>query len=424
MNGHPMLTPDRSTSASPPVLPERERAALEALRYLIRASHLSRADDLPSLVRTAAACLGAVATVVYVVDYDQVLLVSLPDSSAADRPVVHTIEGTLAGRAFRDVATQLGSVEGNPVVWTSMLDGSDRLGVLEFTFPASVRVDEHLARTCEDMAGLVAELLLTHSRHGDAVERARRRVALSVPAELQWHLLPPLTFVSPRVSVAGVVAPSSQVAGDSFDYSINGDVAHIAIIDAMGHGLQATLMAAVTIATLRNARRRGLDVAEMVPVLDRQIATAFGSDRFVTGIFGELDTLTGEWRWTTCGHPPTLVIRGGRVVKRLDSVIGAPLGLGLLGGEPELAVERLEPGDRLLLYSDGVIEARDATGGFFGTDRLVDFIVRQASAGLPAAESLRRLNLEILHHQEGELQDDATTLMVEWLTDEPSRTFR
>ena len=99
-------------------------------------------------------------------------------------------------------------------------------------------------------------------------------------------------------------------------------------------------------------------------------------------------------------------------MKALDSIINLPL--GLQPDAPEVGEERLEPGDRVLLYTDGVIEARAADGDFFGIERLVDLVTREAGAGRPAAETLRRLNLAILSHQEGMLQDDATTLMVEW----------
>ncbi len=191
----------------------------------------------------------------------------------------------------------------------------------------------------------------------------------------------------------------------------------------MGHGLEATLLSAVAVAALRNARRGGLDLAGTVAAMDAEIASQFGPDKFVTGIVGQLDLATGWWRWTTCGHPPALLVRAGRVVKTLDSVIGAPLGLGLLEQHPEIGQERLEPGDRLLIYTDGVTEARDAAGEFFGTERLVRFVTRHTASGQPAAETLRRLNRAILAHQNGALQDDATTVLVEWHTDEPDRVI-
>src|SRR5947209_784664 len=329
------------------------------------------------------------------------------------------VEATLAGRAFTGVAQQVADAEEGRTVWTPVLDGTDRLGVLRLQFPAVVHVDDELLSSCQDVAALVAELVMTRSLYGDAVERTRRRMNLSIPAEMQWRLLPPLTFVSSRFSVAGVLAPAEDVAGDSFDYAANGDVAHIAIIDAMGHGLEAALLAAVTISTLRNARRNGADLAATVAAIDSVIAAQFGPDKFVTGVFGELDTASGWWRWTTCGHPPALLLRDGRVVATLGSPTGAPLGLGLLEPDPPVGHERLEPGDRLLLYTDGVLEARDADGNFFGPQRLVDFVTREAAAGLPAAETLRRLNRAILDHQQGALQDDATAVLIDWLTDQP-----
>lgn len=397
--------------------------AREALQGMIRASHLSRADDLPVLAAGAAARLGATRTVLYLVDYEQTVLAPMAEPGADAPSAPLAVDATLAGRAFRDVAVQVGAGEGGTTLWVPMVDGAERLGVLEVAFPAGVVVDDDLVDACRDVSGLMAELTMTRSRYGDSIERTRRRTPLTLPAELQWQLLPPLTFVTRRVAVAGILAPATEVAGDSFDYSVDGDRAHVAIIDAMGHGLEATLLSAVTIAALRNARRAGLGLAELVPEVDAAVAAAFGPDRFVTGIFGELDTATGIWTWTTCGHPPALLVRRGRVVKVLDSVVGAPLGLEYLAGGVELDEERLEPGDRLLLYTDGVIEARDAAGEFFGTERLVEMVVKEAASGRPAAEGLRRLNHEILAHQAGALQDDATTVVVEWRTDEAERSI-
>jgi phosphoserine phosphatase RsbU/P len=401
---------------------DAELRALDALRHLLRSSHLSRADELPKVTHEAAVLLGATGARIYLADYDQVVLVPLVQEGAVVRDAL-TIDSTLAGRSFRDIATHVRADRDGMVVWAAIIDGAERLGVLEVAFAAGIDVDGALLQSLEDLAGLVASSILSHGQYGDAIERSRRRQPLTLPAELQWNLLPPLTFVSPRVSISGVLAPTNEVAGDSFDYSINGHIAHVAIVDAMGHGLQAALMAVVAIGELRNARRRGLDLHAVVPLVDAVIADTFGPDKFVTGIIGELDTTTGMWTWATCGHPPALLVRHGKVVKRLDSVIDSPLGLGLLRGKPKLGSERLEPGDRLLLYTDGVIEARDEAGEFFGTDRLVDFVVKHAASGMPTAEALRRLNHEILDYQHGVLQDDATTVMVDWLSDEVGRTF-
>ncbi len=395
---------------------------LAALRQLLHASNLARADDLPTIVRVAGYEFGAAFAVLYVVDYDQVQLVPLlEDDPQTEEKLLTTrgplpVEGTLAGRCFTDVTVQssAGAVTSSSgcSIWAPVLDGTDRLGVLELVFDEEVELDEELVTHVALLAALVAELQMSRSLIGDFIERERRRLPMLLEAELQWNLLPPLTFASPLVSIAGVLAPTNEVAGDSFDYAVNGEIAHLCIVDAMGHGLDATLMSAVAIGALRNARRSGLDLVDTTRSMNKHVAAQFGESKFVTAIVGELDLRTGVWRWVNAGHPAALIVRGGRVVKALDKQINPPL--GLQPDAPEVGEERLERGDRLVLYTDGVIEARDASGEFFGIDRLVDLIAREAAADRPAAETMRRLNLAILAHQEGVLQDDATTLMVEW----------
>jgi len=393
-------------------------AIAAALGAMLQRVHFAGPDDLPALAQTAGAELGADDTVIYLVDYDQVALIALRSDDT--RAPVIPVEGTVAGRAFSDITLMSVSGPDGLSVWGPLLDGTDRFGVLEFRFPAGTRVDEGFLEGCRLVAALLAELVITRSNYGDRIEQTRRRKPMSLPAELQWNLLPPLTFVTPRVAIAGVLAPTHDVAGDSFDYAVNGAIANLAIVDAMGHGLDATLMSAIAIGQLRNSRRRNCSLIDTAIAMDQAIAERFGPDKFVTGIIGQLDTNTGAWTWVNCGHPPSLLIRGGHVVKKLDAPVNPPL--GLLSGTPDISTERLEPGDRLLLYTDGVTETRDAAGNFFGVDRLVNIVTKQSAAGRPAAETLRRLNLAILQHQAGPLQDDATTVLVEWLSNELPRS--
>lgn len=76
--------------------------------------------------------------------------------------------------------------------------------------------------------------------------------------------------------------------------------------------------------------------------------------------------------------------------------------------------EQLEPGDRVLFYTDGITEARDDRGKEFGLHRLVDFVIRHNADGLPVPETLRRLVRSVMAYNSGRLQDDATVLLVEW----------
>jgi serine phosphatase RsbU (regulator of sigma subunit) len=86
----------------------------------------------------------------------------------------------------------------------------------------------------------------------------------------------------------------------------------------------------------------------------------------------------------------------------------------MMGAGPEIVEEALEPGDHVLFYTDGVIEARSADGEFFGPQRLVDFVVRTFADRVPAPETMRRLIRAILDYQHEQLQDDATAVLVGW----------
>jgi serine phosphatase RsbU (regulator of sigma subunit) len=380
----------------------------DALRFMLQRHNLLRAEDLPSVVSEAAGMIGASEAVIHLVDLRQEKLVPFGPSHSGHHV---NVDGTLAGRAYTDVSRQQRQTDSTYTVWEPLLDGTERLGVLELNFPTphplhQVEVEGRY------LASIVAEMLVAREKYGDAIAQSRRLLPMQLPAEMQWQLMPPLTFGTSHVVISGTIEPAYEVGGDCFDYAVNGSTAHVTVIDAMGHGLGATLLATVAVGALRNARRSGLDLVDTVRSMDKWLTSQFGPDMFVTATVAELDIVTGHYRWVNAGHPPALLLRAGQIVKILEEGINPPL--GLLDDVPIAVEERLEPGDRLLIYTDGVTEARDGTNSVFGVDRLVDFVTRAAAAALPAPETLRRLNRAILEHQEGNLQDDATTLLVEW----------
>ncbi len=114
------------------------------------------------------------------------------------------------------------------------------------------------------------------------------------------------------------------------------------------------------------------------------------------------------------GHPPPLLLRKAKAVKTLNAVPAPPLGVLVHRGELSVGEEYLEPGDLLLFYTDGLPEARQPNGEFLTVNGLAELVEREAAAGQPAPETLRRLRLAVLAHQDGLLQDDATALLVEW----------
>jgi serine phosphatase RsbU (regulator of sigma subunit) len=379
---------------------------LEMLGHLLDASHELAPDQLAAAVGRAGEAVDAEDVAIYLVDYEQTLLVPLPDGT--NRPPL-AIDTTLAGRAFSALTVQEADSGAGRRLWLPLLDGAERLGVLGLTLPS---VDDPMRRRCSWLATLVAELILSKAQFTDSYSQTRRRRPMGLPAEMQWQLLPPLTFVTPQVVIAGLLEPAYEVAGDAFDYALNGDTAHLAVIDPVGHDLTASVLAAVTVGSYRHSRRAGLDLEATHAAMDQTIATQFGGERFVTGQLAQLDCATGRLQWVNAGHPLPLLVRGAKVVDTLACHPAPPLGLGFR--EAVVATAALEPADRVLFYTDGVVEGRNLAGEPFGEDRLADILVRQTLAGQPAAETMRRLAHAILAHQGAKPRDDATMVFLEW----------
>ena len=398
-----------------------DSAYAAALDTVLRTSHLMAPDDMAGLATRWAAHLGAESATLWLVDYEQSSLVAVvpPDEKPRD---LLTVDGSLAGRAFRTVEPV--EVEAGQArrLWVPLLDGVERLGVLELVLPTGGQpLSDDLHRVLGQFSHLIAELLISNSQYTDHYEWFRRQEPMSLPAEMQHELLPPLTFGTQQLVISGLLAPAYEVGGDAFDYALNGNIAHLVVFDAIGHGLQASLLANLAVSCYRNARRAGLGLAHAAVFLDSAIAEMFGGERFVAALLAQLDIDTGDFRCINAGHPAPMLLRGTQVVKELQAEPAMPLGLNGLVEKvrPEsfpILSEQLEPGDRLLLVTDGVDEARTEEGEFFGRARLAEFAAREAASGVPTPELMRRLQQSILRHQVGALQDDATMLFVEWLT--------
>ena len=384
----------------------------DPLTSLLRVSHLLAPDDLAAAAAAHAKRMGALETVLYLADYEQVTLLPLPGAGVPERQEL-PIEGTLAGRAFRRVELLSSTARpGVHTLWVPLLDGVERLGVAETVFTEQPR--EGLHDALRAYVSLVAELITTNDAYSDVFSRLRRRKTLSLAAEMQWELLPPLTFGTERVLVTGGLEPAYDVGGDSFDYALNGSVMDLLVIDSVGHGLPAAVLASVAISAYRHARRNRLDLPDIAVEINAAIAIQIGASQFATAVLARLDIGTGRLRWINAGHPEPLIVRGSSLVRLPHCPPSRPLGLQQT--KPDCCETRLEPGDRLVLYTDGITEARSPQGEFFGEQRLADFISVAAAAGNPAPETVRRLMRHVLTHQAGQLQDDASIVVLEWRT--------
>jgi serine phosphatase RsbU (regulator of sigma subunit) len=384
----------------------------EPLRSLLHGSHLLAPDDLAATVGAHARMLGARETVLYLADYEQATLLPLPGMDVPERQEL-PIEGTMAGRAFRRVQVVSSAAAQNSCrLWMPLLNGVERLGVAELVLPQAPtgdRLDELRA-----FVSLIAELVVVNDAYSDVFSRLRRRKTLSLAAEMQWELLPPMSFGTDRVVVTGGLEPAYDVGGDSFDYAINGSMMDLLVIDSVGHGLPSAVLASVAISAYRHARRNQLELPDIAVEINAAIATQIGASQFATAVLARLDIDTGRLRWINAGHPEPLIVRGPSLVRLPHCPPSRPL--GLQEERPVCVETRLQPGDRLVLYTDGITEARSPQGEFFGEQRLSDFISAAAAAGDPAPETVRRLMRHVLTHQADQLQDDASIVIREWRT--------
>ena len=391
--------------------------AAALLTSFLRRTHLSQPSELADIVvDELAGAIEASDVVLFLVNREQTALVPVPSDRSPARGE-QLVEATMAGRCFA-ASTVLTAPSEQPDrrrTWLPMLDGTDRLGVLELTTEVPPEDEEHdLVLVLERFAHTVAQSVLSKAQYGDVFEQVRRSREMTLGTELIGSMLPPATFATTGLVITAMLEPAYANGGDAYDYAVNDGTAHLAVLDGMGHGLEAAGASTFALAAYRHGRRRGLGLTDTRAAMDVAVAAEFTGTRFVTAVLAELDTVTGRLRWLSAGHPPPLLVRNGRVLGTLDVEPTTPLGLQLHTGEVAVGTEDLEPGDSVLFYSDGVTEARQDDGGLFGLEGLSGFIQREASAQVSTPETLRRLRRAIMSHHHEALSDDATAVLVDW----------
>lgn len=374
---------------------------------------LDRAHEMPAqliapLIAEEVASVGGRDVSILLQDYEQLVLVPLP----GQRLIVgdpEPIEDSPAGEAFLRRRIVEVPQDGSVRMYLPLLDGSDQVGVMVVTLDD---IDDDDRRLLRRLAGLVADMIVTKDAYTDQFFVARRRAPMDVASEIQWSLLPPLSMTVPQVEVAGMLEPAYKVAGDSFDYALNDDVLHVAMIDAMGHGLDAATMATVTIGAYRHARRADTELSEIYAFMDKAVSEQFGPDHFVTAQMMCLNITTGQLQWVNAGHPAPLLIRDRTVVGRLESPTTLPVGFG--GEQPHVSERMLQRGDRILCFTDGLIEEHQPGGEEFGEAQLVEWTNQILQDHTAVRAVARKLSHTLKRERGGVTSDDSTIFLIEW----------
>jgi serine phosphatase RsbU (regulator of sigma subunit) len=247
--------------------------------------------------------------------------------------------------------------------------------------------------------------VIANRRYTDLFEWGQRSVPLSLAAEIQHRLLPgAFTCEAGQFTLAAWLQPAGEIGGDTFDFSLERDTLHVSMTDAMGHTMDAALLATVLVGGLRNARRRGVELAEQARLASDALAEQAADGQFVTGLLVRIDLVSATAGIVNAGHPPPLRLRAGRVEQvRLEA--DRPFGL-LPGHGYRVQALQLEVGDRLMFVTDGMLE-RDAA-------RMNIAAILTASMDMHAREAVQHLTQAVLQASGGQLRDDATALCLDW----------
>jgi serine phosphatase RsbU (regulator of sigma subunit) len=293
--------------------------------------------------------------------------------------------------------------------WTVLAPVTERgetLGLLEMSLP--VEPDQRVLSEIVRTAHVLGFVVIANSRHTDLFEWGQRSTPFTLPAEIQRRLLPAaFTCEAGSFTLSGWLEPAANVGGDTFDYSLSRDVLHLSLTDAMGHGVNSALTATLCVGSLRNTRRQGGSLVEQARAANDAIVEHTedgGIDGFVTGLIGRLDLRTGSLALVNAGHVAPYLARAGAVT---PVELPAQFPLGMFSDALFRAVElSLEPGDRLVLVTDGMLERGAAALDLVGEIN--------ETRSLHPRETTRRLADNVLAVTGPVLADDATLLVLDW----------
>jgi serine phosphatase RsbU (regulator of sigma subunit) len=262
-------------------------------------------------------------------------------------------------------------------------------------------------RALADVARQASAAITLADRYTDTFAKTQRRKQPKAAAEIQQSLLPPRICRVTGGEVAGNVLPSYEVAGDWFDVIENAEGVWITIADGLrGSGTRATASSAVALGALRASRRSDAGISEALLVMHQTLKQMPGPRTEMTAVVTRWDPVAHKLAIANCGHVAPIVIRPGDEAEHLTAARSHGLG-GRASPKPVERTTPLGPGDRLILFSDGVVgEGRGKAG--LGIDGVVSAALRSASAS--AADTVRQIHRAVLDAAGGELDDDATVV--------------
>jgi serine phosphatase RsbU (regulator of sigma subunit) len=368
-------------------------------------------DSVPAVAAALAEMVDAREVNLLIADFSGRAVVRLTSTDrvngARSRGVEQAETLPLPGTAYEDVLrTQqvvVQPVDDGARMIVPVTDRGDAIGLLELVLPRLPSPEE--VADIGSAAHALSYVLIAARRHTDVFEWGMRSTPFSLAAEIQRRLLPAaFTCEAGQFTLAGWLEPAAAVGGDTFDYTLDRDYLQVSITDAVGHQVAASLLATLLVGSLRNGRRRGMDLGEQARYANDCLVENAPSGQFVTGQLLRVDLHTGTAVIVNAGHILPLRLRGG-VVEEIELRVEVPFGV-LPGKTFDVQPFPLQPGDRIVLLTDGMQERNAAS---------LDVAAALAdTAELHPREVVHALGAAVLHATGGDLHDDATMVCLDW----------
>lgn len=332
-------------------------------------------------------------------------VVRLPRAGTAAQPLGETQRIRLPESRYDRVLRSQRLLEeddagGDCRILAPVTNRGDCIGVLELVVP---RLDDTVRDSVTQAAHALAYIVVTDRRFTDLYHWGRRTTTMSLAAEIQHQLLPSAPCCeAAQFTLACGLLPADDIGGDTYDYALDQRSLHLSITDAMGHDTASALLATLTVNALRKCRRAMGGVLEQAEAAHRALA---GYSRgMTTGQLICVSLDTGVCQLVNAGHPWPLRLRDDRV-EELPLKVNMPFGIPA-PATYETQEFSLQPGDRLVLITDGMQEREAAA---------VDLpAVLRATSGDHPREVVRALT-DAVHRACGDfLSDDATTMVLDW----------
>jgi len=398
------MTADETVAAAPP-------SRLDIGALLAAAEAASPVEAIEAVADALKAMIDVERVSFLIADFSGDSLIRLGHSS--QRPVTRragretadrvALAGTPHGRALRRQTVEVVEDDAGAWLYAPVTSRGEAVGVLELRVPS--RPDEQTVAEIARAGHALAYIVIANRRYTDLFEWGQRSVPLSLAAEIQHRLLPgSYTCEGGQFTLAAWLEPAGEVGGDTFDFALGRDKLFFSITDAMGHTVNAALLATLMIGSIRNGRRQNADLAEQAALADEALSTHAGRSQFVTGQIACVDLTTGAATIVNAGHPPPLRLRGG-VVDEVPLEADPPFG-AVPNSTFHIQTLPLEPGDRLLFVTDGVLERDAANADILG--------VLAASRDDHPREAVQHVIQAAMRASGDALGDDATALCLDW----------